>query len=861
MNLLERDPFLTELTTLLHQATTGQGQVVFLSGEAGVGKTSLVKEFCRTVEQKARVAIGACDPLSTPRPLGPLLDVAETLSGLEAVEESSRDQLFRDLLTNLSASKPTLLIFEDVHWADEATLDLLRFLGRRIGNAKALLIATYRDDEVGSKHPLRILLGDVATSSSVRRISLQPLSEKAVRQLAQGSGLDTAQLYQQTGGNPFFITEILAVKSGAMPATIRDAVLARVARLSFSSRAVLEVAAIIGARVESWLLTKVAGAEISAVEGCLDSGMLLVQNDGFMFRHELARQAVLGTILPHRQSVLHTLVFEALKTSPSQDLARLAHHAEAAKNAEAVLEYAPRAAQLSAGLKAHREAVAQYARALRFADGLEPAKRASLIEAYAYECYLTEQLEEAALARQEEALGIWRGLGESQKEGENLRWLSRLNWFLGRNAEAERYALAALEVLQTQPPGLQLAMAYSNLSQLRMLTSDADESIFWGEKAATLAKELGDTATLSHALNNMGTARLCKGEEEGWAQLEESLELALNAGLEEHIARAWTNLVSQAVQAWHFDLAKHYLEEGLGYATEHDLDSWRVYMQGWQSIWLVYQARWDEAVELVASLTRHPTLSPISRIQALLALGRVRTRRGDPEVWTVLDEALQLAIGTNEVQRLGPVRAARAEAFWLGGDTEGAVEEIHAVYDLTLHKRDPSVSSELAYWRWKLEDLKELPAGTLQPFALQIEGNYLEAAAAWKALNCPYEAARALSESDDETALKEALSIFESLGARPMAQWVSRRLRDLGVKGIPRGPRSTTKTNPAGLTTRELEVLHLLAEGQRDKQIARNLNLSEKTVGHHVSAILAKLDKKSRAEAVSEARKLAILPN
>ena len=239
------------------------------------------------------------------------------------------------------------------------------------------------------------------------------------------------------------------------------------------------------------------------------------------------------------------------------------------------------------------------------------------------------------------------------------------------------------------------------------------------------------------------------------------------------------------MQYWQFDLAKRYLNEGIGYATEHDLDSWRVYMEGWQAVWLVYQARWDEAVELVASLTRHPTLSPISRIQALVALGRVRTRRGDPEVWTVMDEVLHLATGTNEVQRLGPVRSARAEAFWLKEDNERALEEIHAVYDLALRKRHPEVSSELVYWRWKLNDLKELPKGGAQPFALQIEGKYQEAAQAWRELDCSYEAGRALSESNDETALKEALTIFENLGARPMAQWVSKRLRDLGVKGIP----------------------------------------------------------------------------
>jgi DNA-binding CsgD family transcriptional regulator len=857
--LLERESFLTELTTLLHRATAGQGHIVFLGGEAGVGKTALVKEFCRTVDKTARVAIGACDPLSTPRPLGPLLDVAETLGLGGATQEGSRDQAFQTLLTTLStSSKTTLLIFEDVHWADEATLDLLRFLGRRIGSTKTLLIATYRDDEVGAKHPLRILLGDVATSSTVRRISLPTLSEKAVTRLAEGSSLDAAKLHQQTRGNPFFATEILAAKSEAIPLSVRDAVLARVARLSPASQAVLEAASVIGARVESWLLTKVAGAEISAVEGCLESGMLLAEKDDFAFRHELARQAVLGTIPPYRQTALHSFVLDALRSLPAPDLARLAHHAEGAKNAEAVLEYAPKAARRAEGLKAHREAAAQYGRALRFAERLEPNQQAQLIENYAYECYLTNQLEEAVTARQE-ALRLWRSLNERQKEGDNLRWLSRLNWFLGRNAEAEEFAQSALELLQTQPPGLQLAMAYSNMSQLRMLASERDEAIFWGEKAAALAKDLGDTTTLSHALNNIGAAQLDAGLEEGVVPLEESLRLALSENLEEHAARAWTNLAASSVKCGQVEMAKRYLDEGIAYTTDHDLDSWRLYMQGWLALWLLQQGRWDEAVSLAHALNHQPSLSPMSRVQALLALGRVRTRRGDPEVWAVLDEALQVAKGTKEVQRLGPVAAARAEAFWLEGNSNQALEEVRAVYDLAVSKRQPWLMGELAYWRWKLGDLKEAPKDIPRPFALHIEGKRLEAAEAWRAMHYSYETAVALSESNDETALKEALSMFENLGARPMVQHVTKRLRDLGIKGIARGPRSTTKTNPAGLTTRELEVLNLLAKGQRDKQIARNLNLSEKTVGHHVSAILAKLGKKNRAEAVLEARKLGIL--
>jgi DNA-binding CsgD family transcriptional regulator len=863
MRLLERTPFLAELDALMAEATAGRGHLVLVGGEAGVGKTALVQQFCRAAERTVRVAVGACDPLSTPRPLGPVLDMTEVLEGLEVTaQDGSRDQLFRTVLANLSASRATLLIFEDVHWADEATLDLLRFLGRRIGSSRGLLVATYRDDEVGAQHPLRVLLGDLATSSVVRRMALKPLSEAAVRQLAEDSPLDAAHLHQQTGGNPFFVSEILAAGGEAIPATVRDAVLARVARLSATSRAVLEAASVIGAHVETWLLTKVVGAEISAVEGCLDGGVLSVQGDGFAFRHELARQAVLGSISPHRQTVLHTLVLESLKTS-SQDLARLAHHAEAAGDGAAVLEYAARAAQMAEQLKAYREAAAQYARMLRFAASLELAEQARLYEARGHTCASSEQVQEAINAYQS-AFAIWHTLGNRLKEADLLLLLSGIH--CGMRLEAESYAQQALKTLEHQAPGIELAWAHGCIASLRTETSDLDEAMAWSSSAIALSEQLGIVEPKIYALGSFYAAQLdmMGNKVEVRLQLEDVLRQSwsINPRL---CAGIWGHLIEITVQHCQLDLARNYLSDGIAYVTKHGIDDWRYYIESWQAVCLFRQGRWDEAVELAYTLIRQLGISIRSRVQALIVLGRVRTLRGDPEVWNVLDEALVLADrtseGTKELHRLVPTRIARAEAFWLSCRPGPALEQIRAVEALVLEKRHPWLLGEWSYWCWKLDDLEEPPEGLARPFALQIAGQPLEAARAWRELGCPYEAARALSESDDEAALREALAEFERLGAQPMIQWVSQRLRELGIKGIPRGPRPTTKTNPAGLTNRELEVLHLLAEGQRDKQIARGLQLSEKTVGHHVSAILGKLGIKSRAEAVFEARRLEILPN
>lgn len=858
--MLERDPFLAELTRLMGEAAAGRGQMVFLGGEAGVGKTALVRAFCQTVERTARVAVGACDPLSTPRPLGPLLDAAPALGGFE---EASRDSLFQALLTNLSAgAKATLLVFEDLHWADEATLDLLRFLGRRIGATRTLLIATYRDDEVGSRHPLQILLGDLATSGAVRRMALAPLSAEAVMRWVGDSPLDALQLHGQTGGNPFFISEILAVGGQVVPPTVRDAVLARVARLESSSRAVLEVAATVGIRAEAGLLAQVSGAEMSAVEGCLEGGMLLEGGDAFTFRHELARQAVLSTIPQHRRKVLNRLVLEALQNTPNPGAARLAHHAEEAGDTEAVLEYAAKAAEMAEQLKAYREAAAQYARMLRFAGGLEPTEQARLHEARASACTLSEQIPEAIAALQS-ALAIWHNLGNRPKEVDLLLWLSNVH--CGMRREAEHYAQEALEMLEQEPPSVEMAWAHANLASLRTETSDLEQAIAWGTSAVALSEQLGAIEDKLYALRSLYAVQLdMRGnKEETRLQLEEVLKQSwlVNPRL---AAGTWAGLIETAVQHWQLGRTKNYLSDAILYTTEHGIDDWRYYIESWEAVWLLRQGRWDEAAGLAHTLTRQLGISVRSRVQALIVLGRIRALRGDPEVWNILDQALFLAKrsseGTKELHRLVPTRIARAEAFWLEGELQQALEELRAVESLILEKRHPWLLGEWSYWRWKLGDLTEVPQGIARPFALQMGGKPLEAAEIWHELGCPYEAARALSESEDEAALKTTLTEFERLGAHPLSQQVTRRLRELGVKGIPRGPRPATKTNPAGLTRRELEVLGLLAQGQRDKQIARSLHLSEKTIGHHVSAILAKLGKRSRTEAVHDALRLGIVP-
>lgn len=864
MDLLERDHCFEQLSVLFRTAAAGNGCTVLVSGEAGIGKTALVEKFVNQYCRASRRLWGACEALFTPRPLGPLYDIAaQAGGGLSSLmsRDTPRPVLFSALLNELQTSTiPAVVVFEDVHWADEATLDLIKFLGRRIPRLTVLFIVTHRDDELRPDHPLWTVIGDLP-GKAVTRLKLSPLSQQAVIHLADQSHRSGEQLYAITGGNPFFVTEVLAGDVPGVPLTVRDAVLARVTRLSPAARTLLELVSVVPARTERWLLDAVLGVAVSALEECLSSGMLTVDQTMVAFRHELARLAVESTLSPLRKQDLHTQVLQALLShgEDTPQAARLVHHATGALDEALVLRYAPVAAQQAAARGAHREAAAQYATVLSYVDQLPPERQAELLEGRAYECYLTSQGEEAVQACQA-ALRIWRQLDRVDKVGHTLRWLSRFNWLLARPAEAEQYAVEAVHLLETLPSGAELAMAYSNRAQLYMHAHDNAQAVQWGQRAIVLAESLGDLETLVHALDTVGTAQLQGQDEQGRAHLERSLRLALERGWEDHASRAYNNLAWCAVDAHDYKQAARYLQDGIAYCTEHDLDRVETYLRAYQARARFERGAWDDAVEEATSLIDRYRLLPIIKIPALVVLGLVRVRRGDPGSAAVLDEALTLALATGELRGIAPVAMACAEAAWLQGNHDQCLAEARVGYDLALaHDANPWTLGELCIWMWRVDGLSSAPRPIAEPFARQLSGDWQGAAALWAGIGCPYEQALALIDGDVSAKLS-ALAIFERLVAQPAAALVRKRMRQQGIQGIPRGPRPSTRTNQAGLTPRQREVLQLMAEGLPNAEIANRLSTSLKTVDHHVSAVLAKLGVHSRAQAISTAYQLGIIP-
>jgi DNA-binding CsgD family transcriptional regulator len=855
MELLEREQCLADLAEWLHAATERGGCIALVAGEAGIGKTTLVQEFSKQ-QSETRVLWGACDALFTPRPLAPLHDIAQQTKGvlLTAVNSgANRDEIFTAALQELEREK-ALVVFEDMHWADEATLDLLKYLGRRIHRTHAMLAVTYRDDEAGPRHPLRLVIGDLPRAS-VNRMSLPPLSEIAVAQLASRARRPSKGLHSLTGGNPLFVTEVLAAAAGTVPSTVRDAVLARAVRLSPAAREIAELVSVVPGKTEIWLLEQAAQLDEEGIEGCLSIGMVRHEDGSLAYRHELARRAIEDSLSQLRLLSLHAKVLAVLAVRPNIPAARLAYHADGSRDATEVLRFAPTAASQAAAMGAHREAASHYQIALRYADGLVPDERARLQDQLSYEYYLTSRHERALEARRA-ALDIWRALGARMKEGDSLRWLSRLSWYLGRREEAEQYGADAIATLESLPPGPELAMAYGNRAQLHMEATETDASIYWAQRAISLVEPSANKEILSDALNTLGTARIIAGDASGWADLERSLQLALAGSFQGQVARAYTNLSAMAVSQRRFLQASGYLRHGLEYCERRDLDPWRLYLLYYSARMKFEQGDWLGASSDAETVLSHPLSTPVTRIPTLRVLGHLRIRRGDPDAHSALSESRSLAGTIQELQRIGTLADAYAEAAWLAGDREGVLREVLPVYELVRQRRDPRLKGELAAWLWRVEALEQHPTDIAEPYALEISGDWRGAARAWKELGCPYERALVLGWYGAEPEQREALAILDQLGAAPAAQALRRLMRARGVRAVPRGSRTSTRRNSLGLTRREAEILALLSEGLRNAAIAKRLFVSTKTVDHHVSAILAKLGVPSRAEAVAMARNL-----
>jgi DNA-binding CsgD family transcriptional regulator len=456
----------------------------------------------------------------------------------------------------------------------------------------------------------------------------------------------------------------------------------------------------------------------------------------------------------------------------------------------------------------------------------------------------------------EQAVALWRQAGDGMREGEALRNLSHALERLGRGPDAVAAAEAAVAVLEPLGPTVDLARAYSSLAAARMVNSEDQAAIDLAVQAQAIAEPLGALDVLSDALNTQGCSIAMTGGE--WTgHLRRALDIALSAGLDSEAARAFANLYCMYAGQRRFAEAERYFTEGIAYCDEHDLGSNAAHLRGERVLALDRAGRWDESVALSTELLASADVSPLYRLLPLRVLGVTRARRGEPGAWEHLDEAAAVADASGEPHWIIPVRLARAEAHWLHGDPHQAAREAERADDVAAGS-DGWERGEIAAWLRRTGSSCP-PRGELAgPYRLQAAGEWAEASRQWDRLGCPYEAALALHDAGDEAALRQALQAFTDLGAAAAAQLTRHKMRRLGIRSIPAGPRTATRADPLGLTRREREVLALVCAGHSNAEIAAKLFLSARTVDHHVSAVLAKLCAPTRGAAAAHAARLGL---
>ena len=851
MGLLERDEHLGLLLDCFERVAEA-GRLVLISGEAGVGKSALVQEFRNRHLAGRRVLFGRCDDLFASRPLGPFADIARDHPGALAATLAAGEPsaVFDALLTELaSPPHPVILVLEDLQWADEATLDLLRFVTRRLDVLPCLVIATHRND-LSADDPLRRAWGSFV-GPLVTRVALRPLSLSSVATLAEGTGIDAASLHARTAGNPFFVVEVLANEHLGLPTTVRDTILARTARLSGPARDCLDAAAVLGRHSVVDLVVEVSDCEITAIDECVEAALVATEGDQLVFRHDLTRETIEDALTPLRRRQLHRLALQALRDS--DDLVQRAHHALGSGDRDAIMDLATRAGDACIALGAHRQAAILYQRALEHEDGFGAAERLRITQAYATTCLTIEHIDDAIVAG-DKARALLVGRAGETELGEWESWLSDVYWAAGRVDDALSLVITALERLEPHGASPALARAVVQLAAQRMLSGRFDQAIFEGRRALDLAEQFELDAVAVRGLDVVGMSMSMMGDPDGLALQHEALDRAKRAGLAAAACLACVNLGGAYLSTEGPARAAAFFTEGLAIAEEHELVYRRNCLIAFRLDTILLLGRWDDAVADARALLDEPNLAAHHRGMALYTMGRIHARRGEDGA-TALDLALEIMEAVGEPQFIHPVRMARAEVAWVAGDVARARAEVEATLRL-VDRLDVQNLRDLE--RWARRTQVDWRADAHDATSEQLRAGARPAAAFWEDLGCPYEAADALADSDDEDDLRDALARLLDLEARPRARQVARRLRTLGVKDVPRGPRASTRANAAGLTGREIEVAALLAAGLRNADIADRLVLSPKTVDHHVSAVLSKLGIRNRRQVAKAASELGI---
>ncbi len=842
MELLERDDVLQDLVGLVDRARSGDGHIALLRGEAGIGKTAVARAVARAVAKDARVLWGACDDLLAARPLGPVWDMASADPGLADALRADDQRLVRQALLDVftRTHRPTVAVFEDVHWADGATLDLLTLVGRRIEDTHTLLLVTFR--EVLADHPLRVVLGDLP-ASRVHSHRLRPLSRDAVASLADDPEV-TARVFEQTGGNPFLVSALLSDPGQQVPATVRDLMGSLLARLAGKAERLVQLVSVVPGQAELALLDEIDPDLGDSFAAAANLGLLQLVDDAVAFRHELARTAIETGLDERRRRQLHLQVLEAGERL-GFDPAQLAHHARLAGDVDAMVRLLPHAARHAAAGHSHREAITQL-------DALEPHlhllpldEQADLHELWATEAVFVtgEGLQHARVA-----VDLRRQMGDAPGVGAGMVRAARSAWAGGEYGEAADLLEGAVEVLE--PVGGQdLALAYAEVARIAAQDDDPDRARSYAEKALVLAPEPSEARAL--ALSTAGVERNLRAYPDGCAMLVEAAHIAESLGLAWMLQRARGNLIQAALDAKDVEHARRLNDAALA-TVDDDIvtSSYHVIMGG---VIDTAAGDYEAAGPVLRDMVDRDT--PAAGLQwfAEVAVAELLVRSGDAGAGPAVVRLWDRVCGVGQVPGRAWVGTLMAQYHWVFRQRDDpSTQRNLEILEETVERGGQWVVADHALWLWLDGHLDAIPDRAAPPVRWLGDGDWERTADWFAERGVPFEQAVALSLGDTDAQL-EGLRIAQRIGARALAARLRDGLRADGATGIPRGPRAATRESPLGLTPRQGDVLTLLADGMSNANIAERLFLSVRTVENHVSAILAKLDVATRDEAVDVA--------
>ncbi|MGV0814815.1 AAA family ATPase [Mycolicibacterium boenickei] len=859
--LTERDRELAELTGRAVAARAGRGGVVIVSGESGSGKTSFVEEFLERRPGGERVLWGACDPLSTPRPLGPIHDVAGQLE--PATQQLLRDsdrpyEIFAAVFEELRTC-PSILVIDDLHWADQGTVDLLRYVLRRIARAGSLVIGVVRDDEIGTAHPLRLLLGDVARSGDAISLPLPPLSLDAVTELVGDRGVDPGWLHRTTGGNAFFVAEMLDHTGGDLPTTVRDVVLSRTAGLDADAWDLLHLLACASGAIPEVLLAEL-GVTVSALRRLDDANLIRRSSRGVAFRHDLCRLAIAGVIPPGSEVELHRRMIHAYEAAASPiDPTVLTHHAVGAGDHDRTRRAASEAGHAAARAGAHTQAAQFYRIALDRGGALPAENEAALLELLADEYYLTERLDDAILARRH-ALQLREQLIGAAAVSANHHALALYESHNANYSRAEHHAaqaVAALEGCRESDGDTELALlghALTTQAYFAVLASELTRAASLLSRARTVAR-VGDPALVARVALIDGYRGALAGDDDGRDKMLASISSAAELCEDDIYSNGCTSLVYLDIEQRRLTQAAELLDVAIPLSIERDVPLGRSWLLGMRTKLQLLVGDWGDAAADAEAVLGGPS-TPLARMTPLLVQALIVLRR-DGRRDDGIDEAWRLLCRFGEHLRLFAASAI-AEQAWLTGVPDDRLAECRMLLDDCQVQGLTMARGELAVWLHRL-GLRAIGQPIADPYRLLIDGAFESAADEFDRLSMPYEAGLALAESGDARLARRGLDTLDELGADAVAAKVRRDLRARGLRVVPGRRRPSTLASPAGLTPRQIEVLRHMDGGSTNSELAERLHLSVRTVDHHVSAILSKLQVTKRRDAVQRAREFGIL--